>query len=195
MSPLKGLDIRSGDALFAFDEELRILSWNEAAEELTGIPAEEAIGEPCWQVLGGLDLRGGRVCHARCSSARIAAKGWPVSAQRLLAKTSQGRRPVTVSTIALHAGDAPIYLHLVRDGAEIPGEQGRRSAEHKPLLTRRQLEVLGLLSEGVPAKVIGQRLGIAGPTVRNHIRAILRELGSHSQLEALAKARRLRLVA
>jgi DNA-binding NarL/FixJ family response regulator len=55
--------------------------------------------------------------------------------------------------------------------------------------------VLGLLAEGVPAKVIAARLGLAEATVRNHIRAILFELGTHSQLEAVAKARRLDLVA
>jgi DNA-binding CsgD family transcriptional regulator len=46
----------------------------------------------------------------------------------------------------------------------------------------------------VPAKVIATRLGIAEGTVRNHIRAVLVELGSHSQLEALAEARRRRLL-
>lgn len=195
LSPLEDLDIRSGDALFAFDEERRILSWNEAAEELTGIPAEEAIGEPCWQVLSGLDVSGGGVCHARCSSARLAAQGWPVSAQGLLIKTRDGRRPVTVSTISLRRGDSPLFLHVLRNGAELPGGQDARSAAREPHLTPRQREVLELLSDGVPAKVIGQRLGIAEPTIRNHISAILRELGSHSQLEALAKARHLRLVA
>ena len=40
-----------------------------------------------------------------------------------------------------------------------------------------------------PAKVIAARLGLAEDTVRNHIRAILMALGSHSQLEAVAKAR------
>jgi DNA-binding NarL/FixJ family response regulator len=61
-------------------------------------------------------------------------------------------------------------------------------------LTPRQRQVLALLAEGVPAKVIAVRLGLAEPTVRNHIRAILRALGCHSQLEALARARRLELV-
>jgi DNA-binding NarL/FixJ family response regulator len=56
-------------------------------------------------------------------------------------------------------------------------------------LTPRQQEVLGLLADGAPAKVIAARLGLAEHTVRNHIRAILIALGSHSQLEAVAKAR------
>lgn len=145
-------------------------------------------------MLCGLDLKGAVVCHGGCSNARLAAEGWQVSAQRLLIKTSGGRRPVTLSTIALRGGERPIYLHLLRDGAEIPHPQAERAWDREPRLTRRQLEVLRLLGDGMPAKVIARRLGIAETTVRNHIRTILRELGSHSQLEALAKARRLRLV-
>jgi DNA-binding NarL/FixJ family response regulator len=42
--------------------------------------------------------------------------------------------------------------------------------------------------------VIAQRLGIAQVTVRNHIQAILTELRCHSQLEAVAEARRRHLL-
>ena len=57
-------------------------------------------------------------------------------------------------------------------------------------LTARQLEVLELLGRGKPAKVIAGLLAISETTVRNHIRMILLELGCHSQLEAVAEARR-----
>lgn len=61
-------------------------------------------------------------------------------------------------------------------------------------LSARQLEVLVLLSDGVSAREIGIRLHLAEATVRNHIRAILRKLGCHSQLEAVATAVRLGLL-
>ena len=51
-----------------------------------------------------------------------------------------------------------------------------------------------LLGEGVSAREIGVRLDLAEATVRNHIRAILRKLGCHSQLEAVATAVRLGLL-
>jgi PAS domain S-box-containing protein len=38
-------EFRSGDALFVFDDERTIVSWNRAAEELTGISAAEAVGK------------------------------------------------------------------------------------------------------------------------------------------------------
>lgn len=61
-------------------------------------------------------------------------------------------------------------------------------------LSVRQREVLGLLAEGIPAREIAVRLGLAETTVRNHIRCLLRKLGCHSQLEAVAKAYRLGLL-
>ena len=61
-------------------------------------------------------------------------------------------------------------------------------------LSPRQSEVLALLGEGVRAQAIALRLGLSETTVRNHIRSILRKLGCHSQLEAVAVARRARLI-
>ncbi len=187
-------DIRSGEPVFAFGEDMTILSWNRAAEELTGIPAEEAVGRPCWQVICGVDERGALVCHAGCSGARLTRKGWPVGAQELLVKTSGGRRRVMVSTIAVRDAEPPLFIHVMRDGLEEPAEGEEPPPLPAPSLTPRQLQVLDLLADGAPAKVIAHRLGIAETTVRNHIRMILLELGAHSQLEALAEARRRRLI-
>ena len=184
-------EFRSGDALFVFDEERTIVSWNHAAEELTGIPAAEAVGKPCWEVVGGVDERGSLVCHPGCSGARLAGEGWPVRCQQLLVKTATGRRSVSVSTIAVRNGGQPLYMHLLRNGAEVHVEDEAEPASGRRLaLTHRQLEVLELIDQGYSAKAIAERLQIAEPTVRNHIRAILLELGCHSQLEALAVARR-----
>ena len=185
-------EFRSGDALFTFDCDLTIRSWNHAAEELTGIAADDALGKPCWEVVGGVDERGSLVCHAGCSGARLAGQGWPVRCQRLLVRTgTEARRAVWLSTIAVRDGDAPLYLHLMRNGPEAlaAGKAPPRPGGREPRLTDRQLEVLALMRDGLSAKTIARRLGIAEPTVRNHIRAILLELGCHSQLEALAKAR------
>ena len=62
-------------------------------------------------------------------------------------------------------------------------------------LTPRQLEVLRLLESGSSARTIAEQLGIAETTARNHIHALLLELGAHSQLEAVARARRAGLIA
>ena len=59
-----------------------------------------------------------------------------------------------------------------------------------PHLTSRQLEVLALLCEGLPNKLICRRLNIAPGTVKVHIGVILRELGVTSRLQAVVAANR-----
>ena len=61
-------------------------------------------------------------------------------------------------------------------------------------LTARQLEVLALLCEGLPNKLICRRLDISAGTVKAHISSILRELGVASRLQAVVWARRRGLV-
>jgi PAS domain S-box-containing protein len=56
-------------------------------------------------------------------------------------------------------------------------------------LTPRQHEILIMLAEGLSTDEIASGLTIQRDTVRNHIRSLLRALGSHSRLEAVAKAR------
>lgn len=187
MAKRSATTFRSGDALFAFDSGLSIISWNRAAEELTGIPAEEAVGRSCWEVLRGDDEHGNLVCHRGCSTARLAREGWPVSCQGLLVNARDSKRRVDVSTVAVDSPEGRLFLHILR-----PSDA--RSPSVSELLTKRQEEVLRLLAQGLAAKVVATRLGIAEVTVRNHIRALLIALGAHSQLEAIAKARRLQLV-
>lgn len=187
-------EFTSGEALFSFDEQLRVLSWNAAAERLTGVNRDDAIGRPCWDLLGGIDDRGNLICHRGCSSFRNAAHGCPIDEQVLTIKGDYGRLRVLLSTIAAQGGDRPVYLHLVRKAPARSAETGTETGPPVQL-TPRQLEVLDLIADGVPAKLIARRLGIVEPTVRNHIHAILQELGAHSQLEAVARARRRGLIA
>jgi DNA-binding CsgD family transcriptional regulator len=181
--------LRSGDALVAFDADMTVVSWNRAAEELTGVSADDAVGRHCWEVLGGRDERGNIVCHAGCSTARLAREGWPVRRQDLLIGAPEGPRRVEMATVAVDEGDRPLFLHVM-----VPRRETAPSPADHISLTRRQRQVLALLADGVPAKVIAARLGLTEATVRNHIRAVLLALGTHSQLEAVAKARRLQLI-
>lgn len=61
---------------------------------------------------------------------------------------------------------------------------------HAACLTPRQLEVLALLCEGLPNKLIARRLDIATGTVKIHVSCILRELGVATRLQAVVAARR-----
>ena len=61
-------------------------------------------------------------------------------------------------------------------------------------LTARELEVLRMLAGGVSTNSAAGSLGISTATLRAHVQAILRKLGAHSRLEAVAEAARLGLV-
>jgi DNA-binding NarL/FixJ family response regulator len=67
-----------------------------------------------------------------------------------------------------------------------------RDTRPRPLepLTARELEVLQLLAEGASTAQASERLGISSATLRAHVQAILRKLGAHSRLEAVAEAAR-----
>lgn len=68
-------------------------------------------------------------------------------------------------------------------------------ARRSPLdLTRREVEILGLLSRGMATAEIVDHLMLSVHTVRNHIRSTLAKLGAHSRLEAVAIATRRGLV-
>jgi PAS domain S-box-containing protein len=55
-----------------------------------------------------------------------------------------------------------------------------------PHLTPRQGEVLRLLQRGASTEQIARELHVSKETVRNHIRHLLRALGVHTRLEAVA---------
>jgi len=185
-------EIRTGAALFRTDADSRISEWNESCERLTGIPAAEAEDRPCWEVIRGRSADGGTVCHPGCSVARLARRGWPVVCTDLHMPTPLGPKRVTISTITVRDGTDTTVLHPMRETADQPALPKPASAG--PTLTRRQHEILSLIAGGVRAREIAARLTLSETTVRNHIRAILLELGAHSQLEAVARARALELV-
>jgi DNA-binding CsgD family transcriptional regulator len=183
-------ELRSGAAVFRTDENSVIRDWTTECERLTGIGAGEAQERPCWEVIAGQDPAGATICHPGCSIARLVREGWPVHCTDLHMRTRFGTKRLSIATIVLKDEAETTVLHVLREEEEAPAQA---TGELVPRLTRRQREVLHLLVEGVRVTEIAARLTLAETTVRNHVRAILRELDAHSQLEAVARARELAL--
>lgn len=61
-------------------------------------------------------------------------------------------------------------------------------------LTTREKEVLRLIAGGLSSRSVAAKWGISYITVRTHIRSLGSKLGVHSKLEAIVKARELRLL-
>ena len=87
---------------------------------------------------------------------------------------------------AAHAGEHPIAPQLV---ASLVARIGRRDAPMRHL-TRREVEVLRYLAEGMTTADLSEQLQLSLNTVRNHIQSAIRRLGAHSKLEAVAIAQR-----
>jgi PAS domain S-box-containing protein len=110
----------SGDPLFTVDRDLRIVTWNAAVERLTGLPAGQAVGRHCWEVLAGIDPDGRSVCHAGCLHAQELWAGRPQESPELLVKTTDGRRRVSLSTVGITREGQPVIVHTMRQLATAP---------------------------------------------------------------------------
>ncbi len=98
------------------------------------------------------------------------------------------RVPVEVSSVPLLEAEAEIPIGIF--GLAHPEGIARQSPSSAPGLTPRQAEVLRHLAAGCSTLQIAELMSLSVETVRNHIRAVLRKLGAHSRLEAVAIARR-----
>jgi len=75
-----------------------------------------------------------------------------------------------------------------RRAAELHGYPGRpRNADLSKLLGPRQLEILGLVAEGLSNGEIASRLYLTESTVKWHVRKILRALGVANRAQAVAR--------
>ena len=106
------------------------------------------------------------------AAARLAAAGYRVSGEG-----GSGRHE------DFHAGEGEPF-------------EDETSDEHaaRPTLSPREAEVLALLAEGAPNKVIARRLNISVHTAKFHVAAILIKLGAANRTDAIAIAMRQGLV-
>ncbi len=84
------------DGVFTIDKNWHITTYNKAAEEITGIPREKAIGQVCKDVLRA------NVCETDCALRYTMDTGSPVINKPVHIIDSEGRRKaVTISTALL----------------------------------------------------------------------------------------------
>jgi DNA-binding NarL/FixJ family response regulator len=99
------------------------------------------------------------------------------------------RVAVEISSVPLYDGHRVVGVF----GQVVDVEQDDPPTAH-PHLTPRQTEVLRLLERGHSTDQIARELHLSTETVRNHVRHLLRALGVHSRLEAVAVGRRAHLI-
>jgi len=106
--------------------------------------------------------------------------------------------PVIVNAIrTVLAGSIYIPPQMIRMlGFSVPETQTREAAETAPSikLSPRQEQVFHYLLQGMPNKVIANRLGMAEGTVKTHLNTIYRLLGVNSRAQVILRARELGLI-
>lgn len=84
------------DGVFTVDHNWRIMSFNKAAEEITGTSREEAVGRFCWEVFRS------NMCEGDCALKRTMKEGKSfLSSSTYIINNRQQRVPISVSTSPL----------------------------------------------------------------------------------------------
>ncbi|MFZ7110242.1 MAG: sigma-54 interaction domain-containing protein [Desulfatiglandales bacterium] len=84
------------DGVFTVNADFRITSFNRAAQKITGIRREDALGRHCWEVFRT------SICENRCSMKRTMETGEPVVNQSIFIVNLEGERvPISISTALL----------------------------------------------------------------------------------------------
>jgi len=84
------------DGVFTVDLDWRVTFFNRAAEEITGIPAAEALGRPCCEVFRA------NVCETACVLKHTLETGKPVVCQPIAILRAGGKEiPISISTALL----------------------------------------------------------------------------------------------
>jgi DNA-binding CsgD family transcriptional regulator len=161
---------------YLLDKDGHIRWLNSAARRLVG----ECIGRPFLDVVVPQD-------RTRASAAFTdKILGHKAATElRLEVRTPRGSTPVEISSVAVRGRD---HMPVGVFGLAAPRRRPTPEARRSPHLTPRQRETLMLLGEGASTEMIAERLGVARETARNHIRAVLRELGAKTRLEAVVEA-------
>ncbi|MEW6385996.1 MAG: sigma 54-interacting transcriptional regulator [Thermodesulfobacteriota bacterium] len=84
------------DGVFTVDLDWRVTFFNQAAEEITGVPATEALGRPCCEVFRA------NVCESACVLKHTLETGKPVVNRAIAILRADGKEiPISVSTALL----------------------------------------------------------------------------------------------
>lgn len=208
---------RTADGCFAADSGThRIVFWNRSAERVMGIPANEAAGAFCEDMICGFTPGGRRFCGKDCPVTCAVKKNQLVRNFNLESRTKRGRRIwLNMSILILDDRKKRFIVHLFRkspSGRPAGGETGAlgwgsgkngrgrlpagktRAFSAAGPLTPREIELAEMLAQCFSTHKIAERLNISLATARTHVQHILTKLGAHTKLEAVIRARQLNLI-
>ena len=185
-----GAQLRAG--LLAQDEQGTITYVNERMAHLTGYLRVDLLGRPLESFVpdhGRRDLAEGRALKGwgsqRCydivltraddSEVEVTLTPFPLF-------DSEGRDRGSFAVVSAKTGSAEERANNGNTASERLGDRQRLES-----LSPREQEILGEVLSGKRVTDIARTLSISRHTVRNHLKAIYRKLGVHSQVELLGR--------
>lgn len=193
---------RLGVPVWISDPDRHITYVNGRAERLLARSWRKCIGRPCHDVIRGRTARGKPFCSERCPAVRQLQFQKEIEPFQIRIGAGRGAKWVQLVVIAAQAPGAsgPSLIHCVIENEReqlfkqyltkvMTRTPKARPAKHGSVafrLTRREKEILALLSDDVSLREIADRLHLSYSTVRNHVQHILGKLGVHSIMEAVA---------
>lgn len=110
--------VNTADGAIAIDRAHRIVFWNKAAEGLFGLKAEEVLGRPCYEVIGGRAESGAAFCQAGCLDEMLGLERETVSTCNILVTVKTGQEIwLSMSTIMVPSEwrDVCVLVHFFRN--------------------------------------------------------------------------------
>jgi len=203
MKPLEEMFECTTDAVFGTDRHMRVRFWNKFCEELFNINKSKALGRKCYELICGKDMLGNDFCGSDCKIGKHHDKSSPNRNWDLVIKPNGGENVVvnigSYYTTG-HSDNSDTDIRVFHSMRTINCHQLIRRLALKSVttaddnninrLSKREYEILRLVSSGISTKNIADQLGISHTTVRNHIKNIYAKLEVHSQAEAINCAMR-----
>lgn len=218
LGEIKNLVEGTADPAFALDPNGFIAAWNKAAAELFGFTEKKALGMSCKNIIQGVD-ECGRACTENCTIQQRARNHQPLKNYDIQINANGKRQWCNVSVIIVDESSStnPYTIHIVRQSdiqkrfellvrdfvvnetslptvniSEILSTKSAPSSVTE--LTKRELEILKLLSKGEKTAKIAEKLFISKTTANNHIQHIMKKLAANSRLEAVRRAEQAGLI-
>lgn len=179
MRPLiEGLLKNMEGGVFIIDTDMRIMSFNKAAEWITGYCLDEVLGKPCYEIFKS------SICEDQCPFDKVIKKGTPVNMRDVPIVGKDGIR-ITTSRSWFHLEDVHKKTRglvvIFRDITELTNLR-------QQLLQSEKLAVMGQLAAGVAHEINNPINGII-----TYIHLMLKKL-DHNDVDPEVWKKNLKLV-
>lgn len=195
--------LRLSAPAFAVNSAQQIVAWNDGAERLLGLRADEVIGKHCYEALsmthGSLCVE----CSNRCGPAPTATRATMVSAatarqifaaaKTLVAAPHSDHKRVNVTTLSAHTRNGQLRLvHLLHDTHVAPDAQAAAPVEGAQMPERQAPMPTSLASLARPASKMAEPAESGGKQRRPALLTqreleVLRLLGAGHSTDDIAR--------